>query len=478
MTSRQFRQVLTGMALICGGFAVGWADSGRLARAAPPRALNPSAIDENELPPVKPTPAAAGDPIAQEFKAARAAYDAALKKARDELAAAFPKQREKVRNGEFTDLAAEKPEDKPSDATDEDPKQEKPKAAKGKGDKTATAGAQRGARPGQKNEKGARQVTPPGMPGSRAQEASRKAAGGNMPKSPQNQRTTKSWPQGLLPVSPEEQKNPSLREFSAQQKLFGMTGAVPTHPAMQEAVDEYHKAKEGATETYREAVDKSVAAYETAGVKDPVRLKPLLGQQALLQHADLAGIWSREVPSNTVPRHEYWIIDVDPNTGDWQVDGIDWDGVTIYGVYHGQRVELKGNGLSFSAVQVDATSGKLAAKGTPATMKLQKRKLVLNESLGKVKTTGALSRTEEEVVRKRIAYYLAKAGIGNRKGDGAASASAADKVDVADANAVWREIAALSSFPCYHSDNSGPFWGERLYIPYRSSQRARERTST
>ncbi len=53
----------------------------------------------------------------------------------------------------------------------------------------------------------------------------------------------------------------------------------------------------------------------------------------------------------------------------------------------------------------------------------------------------------------------------NRVGTGASTAAASRGIDVADLNAVWREIAALTSFAYLRGDHSGPFWGELLYVP-------------
>jgi hypothetical protein len=60
-----------------------------------------AAADNLPLPPVGPTPPPPQDKALVEFKQARAAYHSVVKRALEDLAAAFPRQREKVRSGEF-----------------------------------------------------------------------------------------------------------------------------------------------------------------------------------------------------------------------------------------------------------------------------------------------------------------------------------------------------------------------------------------
>jgi hypothetical protein len=369
-----------------------------------------SAFADLELPSVHPTPADLSDLIGQEWRAARITYEQTTKHAREALLEQFAKARKKVADGEYSEPV-------PPPKTAEMKKKKAPKAVTRKGAAKAV----------------------------------------------------KAAPAPAPPIPNVKEQN--LQQLTREQRQFELTGIVPTHALLAEAAAAYGKEVDAAVASYQAVLENALAAYEAAGIKEAAKLKPLQGQLAWLKNSDLVGAWSTSAtPSPDNIRRQAWLVNYDPATGTWQVDYIDRDSVSTYAVYHGEKVELKGTTLSFVATPVDLSSGKLATKGTSTIIRLNNKRLqgpsVIN---GKFRSGETFERSFDPQIAKHVAFYLKKGGIGARKGDGSSPTAAPEKLDVSDLNAVWRELAAMSSCSYYRSDGSGPFWGERLYIPFRSS---------
>jgi hypothetical protein len=265
--------------------------------------------------------------------------------------------------------------------------------------------------------------------------------------------------QEMVTTGADAAKDPGIKELSLQQQRFGQRGTLPTHPAMQAAVATYCRVTEAARKTFTAAVDQALADYEKAGIKEPAKIQPLLAYRT-----GLIGIWERELAPHFGELHrEVWIIDVDPHTGEWHVDGIDGTVSAVMNVYHGEKVHLKKGVLFFVACRVDSKTHLVAPDGVPCTLKFQQGKLRVEMNSVPQPAVAILEHSEDEECRKRIAYHQSKKAVGG-------SDTPAAPLDLADPTAVWRELATLASFAHYRGQGQGPFpEAQELFIPYRGS---------
>jgi hypothetical protein len=269
---------------------------------------------------------------------------------------------------------------------------------------------------------------------------------------------------GLNPFAPNGGR-PMPNEF----QRFYQGGGLPTGQAFQPAIADYWKALDAAAKKLGEAADEGLAAYEKQGVKDEAKLRPLRAMQLAGQHPDFLGIWTHDLGN---ARDMTWVIDFDERTGGFQVEGLDRQagaGV-VHGVYHGEDVQFTKSGdLSLTVVSMHASTGKPGSDRVPITMTLKEGALQY-----KLPNANAvvLERTQKFENKRNVIYYMNKAG-NNGLGHAEAASRAPDevvgKLDLTDANAVWRCQAQLASFAYYGSQNSDPLPHEALYIPYRSS---------
>jgi hypothetical protein len=252
----------------------------------------------------------------------------------------------------------------------------------------------------------------------------------------------RKYAEGLRNSLPPD-KDASLKRFDAERRQFlsRNDGTLPTHPAMANAVAEVRRDTSAAHAKFKAAVAKALADYDAIGVKDAAHLQPVLAQQEMFDHADLAGVWERPVDDPSHSRREVWFVYTDPKTGQWRVEGIDGIGLStgtdsVKAVYHGDHVELKDGVLSFTALEYDAISKRLSKDGermllVPRLGRLQircdaglvtgrpaiKNGVLNTDRRGDVKTA-LMTRRDVFGLTGQMAYLLNKAGIDANEGDG------------------------------------------------------------
>jgi hypothetical protein len=456
------------------------------------------------LPPVGPTPPPPQDAVTRDFKAARAAYNAAVQHALANLAQAFSMQRDKVRGGEFpieplsetpATLPTPKGINSPFIKRDEKGKTVKPPIFVPGGGKALPKASDFKA-PGGFSSREASIEAAQQRAKERMQERLKAKGSDGTPdtKGPPaefidpitGKKTTRQEMADRIRELKSDEANASLHEFDKQRKQFGRNdGFIPTHPAMKEAVTEYHRVLDTARAEFVAAIDKILTQSKTAGETDAAKLKPLYAQRGLFQRPELMGVWERKAEGQPMGfRRELWIVDVDAGSGDLQVDCLEIDEYgfsSVAGVRHGENVQFKDGGLSFDLHDVEKSTGAVKKEGSHSTLTPRSGQLdlfcesgVVSNGIVPFAKNGppvSAKRSEEKTAllskidvadgpRKRVALAL------NRTKIGADPILASRSIDVADVNAVWREIAALSSLAYLRGDHSGPFGGELLYVPY------------
>ena len=254
----------------------------------------------------------------------------------------------------------------------------------------------------------------------------------------------RKYAEGLRKSLPPD-KEASLKRFDAERRQFlsRNDGTLPTHPAMADAVAGVRRDIAAAHAKFKAAVAKALADYDAIGVKDAAHLQPVLAQQEMIDHADLAGVWERTVDDPSRSRREVWFVYTDPETGQWRVEGIDGIGLStgtdsVKAVYHGDQVELKDGGLWFTALEYDTLSKRLRKDGErmfliPRLGRVQircdaglvtgipkpaiKNGVLNTDRRGDVKTA-LMTRRDVFGLTGQMAYFLNKAGIEANEGDG------------------------------------------------------------
>jgi hypothetical protein len=267
--------------------------------------------------------------------------------------------------------------------------------------------------------------------------------------------------------------NPFRVKVPNEWEKFYKGGGLPTLAAFQPALADYWRAMNAAAQKLGEVAGEGLAAYEKAGVTDPAKLRPLLAMRLASLHPDLLGVWTRMLPNRPDANEQTWVIDFDERTGGFQVEGMDdQTGFQPSAFYHGEKIDFKDGALSFVATPVDRNNGKVGSGGAPTTMTLQDGKLRYETHDGPKPTVAVLERTQKFEKFRTIISCLKKGGnngLDHSAPDPNGSGQELEKLDVTDANSVWRRLANMSSFAYYNGHGQGPSPGEQLYIPYRSS---------
>jgi hypothetical protein len=483
-----------------------------------------AAADSMPFPAVRPTPPPPPDKIMQEFKVARAAYNDAVKTALERVAGEFPAARERVQQGDYplpSAVPGARGADKksgrlPQDLAPRDKRSNNP-FGQGRGQTPPNPpGGSKGVWPGASlPPKGGRPPGPAPRGGwipldgearKEALERLRELRPKGSAATPEERRPPGSFydPIAKKTVTAAEfaervgraranESNASLREFDKQLKEFGQhhDGYLPTHPAMAEVVAAYDRTVAAAEAEFIKAIDRAIAASKAAGNGDVARMRMLNGQRGRFQHSDLMGAWERSFANESAIamnafRRELWLVDVDPQTGELVVDCLSKMGGSRGSVRHGTNVIFKDGRLSFDLREINPGLGR-KAEDRRATLAPKDGQLevhcetgldfdqptppasaapFLYRPGGNPKTALLAKVAVGPGPRKQVAAIIRETtGLGARSGDGSGRAGPRP-VELGDATAVWREIAALASFAYKLGDGAGPFWGERLYIPY------------
>lgn len=306
-------------------------------------------------------------------------------------------------------------------------------------------------------------------------------------------------------------------QFASQYRYIENFNVLPVHPSLQGFVAGYWRTLNDAAQKFAAVAEEGLTVYEKAGLTDAARQQPLLAARAAAQHANLLGVWTskdaKTNASNTPDYKQTWVIDFDERTGGLQIAGMEHNAT-----FRGENVECKDGVLTFDAVRVDQRKSAFGSVGAPNTVTLEFvpnanlkgesfsyvgtgsaprtmtladgklsyelravpwQKIVPAKVKGKIPNPPKalppkavaviLDHLNDEVGRDLVARSLKAAGHNatalalNHK----APERPTDKLDVRDANAAWRQLAALSSFAW--SVGPDTRWQDQLYLPFRSN---------